>query len=153
MPTTSSPLRKPYYHEDIDFAALGLQDEEFAALLRQNDGRIDWQDPLAIQCVYTSSITTNRPLTRTYQTTNPLPPRPRLQPQTHPPLRPPMPTGPRPLELRPLAPRPPRHHTPIPHRSLHPNPPSNRPRHRHRRLMHLLAARLCQRARLAHARL
>jgi hypothetical protein len=58
MSTPSIPSQKPYYHEDIDFAALGLQDEAFAALLRQNDGRIDWQDPLAIQCVYMLIITT-----------------------------------------------------------------------------------------------
>jgi hypothetical protein len=49
MSTTASSTQRPYYHEDIDFAALGLQDEEFAALLRINDGRIDWQDPLAVQ--------------------------------------------------------------------------------------------------------
>jgi hypothetical protein len=51
MSKSSISPQKPYYHEDVDFAALGLQDEGFAALLRQNDGRIDWQDPLAIQCV------------------------------------------------------------------------------------------------------
>ena len=49
MSTTTNLSQRPYYHEDIDFAALGLQDEEFAALLRSNDGRIDWQDPSAIQ--------------------------------------------------------------------------------------------------------
>jgi hypothetical protein len=49
MSTTTGSNQQPYYHEDIDFAALGLQDEEFAALLRINDGRIDWQDPLAVQ--------------------------------------------------------------------------------------------------------
>jgi hypothetical protein len=41
MVTTTNPPQKSYYHEDIDFAAL----------LRSNDGRIDWQDPLAIQYV------------------------------------------------------------------------------------------------------
>ena len=51
MSTTTSFAQRPYYHEDIDFAALGLQDEKFAALLRINDGRIDWQDPLAVQYV------------------------------------------------------------------------------------------------------
>ena len=51
MTTTTSDSQKSYYHEDIDFAALGLQDEDFAALLRSNDGRIDWQDPLAVQYV------------------------------------------------------------------------------------------------------
>jgi hypothetical protein len=51
MVTTTNPPQKSYYHEDIDFAALGLQDEDFAALLHSNDGRIDWQDPLAIQYV------------------------------------------------------------------------------------------------------
>jgi hypothetical protein len=49
MATTNDSAQRPYYHEDIDFAALGLQDEEFAALLSSNDGRIDWQDPSAIQ--------------------------------------------------------------------------------------------------------
>jgi len=49
MSTTDYRPQRPYYHEDIDFAALGLQDEEFAALLRINDGRIDWQDPSAVQ--------------------------------------------------------------------------------------------------------
>lgn len=49
MSTTTNSSQRPYYHDDIDFAALGLQDEEFAALLRSNDGRIDWQDPSAIQ--------------------------------------------------------------------------------------------------------
>jgi len=49
MSATSNYSQRPYYHEDIDFAALGLQDEEFAALLRVNDGRIDWQDPSAVQ--------------------------------------------------------------------------------------------------------
>ena len=52
MPTTTNLSQRPYYHEDIDFAALGLQDEDFAALLRSNDGRIDWQDPSAIQYVH-----------------------------------------------------------------------------------------------------
>jgi len=45
----SSTQQRPYYHEDIDFTALAAEDEDFAALLRQNDGRIDWQDPSAIQ--------------------------------------------------------------------------------------------------------
>ena len=49
MSTKSETKRPPYYHEDVDFAALALQDEEFAALLRSNNGRIDWQDPLAVQ--------------------------------------------------------------------------------------------------------
>jgi hypothetical protein len=49
MSTKTSANQRPYYHEDVDFAALGLQDEDFAALLRSNDGRIDWQDPLAVQ--------------------------------------------------------------------------------------------------------
>jgi len=49
MATMNDSVQRFYYHEDIDFAALGLQDEEFAALLTSNDGRIDWQDPSAIQ--------------------------------------------------------------------------------------------------------
>lgn len=57
MPTMTDSSQKPYYHEDIDFAALGLQDEEFAALLRSNDGRIDWQDPAAVQYVITTDYT------------------------------------------------------------------------------------------------
>lgn len=60
MSTAKTSPQKPYYHEDIDFAALALQDEEFAALLRSNDGRIDWQDPLAIQCVHISRHVTTR---------------------------------------------------------------------------------------------
>ena len=47
--TQQPPSQRPYYHEDIDFTALATEDEDFAALLRQNDGRIDWQDPSAIQ--------------------------------------------------------------------------------------------------------
>jgi len=57
MSTTPNPSQRPYYHEDIDFAALGLQDEEFAALLRSNDGRIDWQDPMAIQYASRTHVT------------------------------------------------------------------------------------------------
>lgn len=49
MSTTTGTTQRPYYHEDVDFAALGLQDGDFATLLRSNDGRIDWQDPLAVQ--------------------------------------------------------------------------------------------------------
>jgi 23S rRNA (adenine1618-N6)-methyltransferase len=50
MSTTVKPLvQRPYYHENVNFEALALQDEDFATLLRSNDGRIDWQDPLAIQ--------------------------------------------------------------------------------------------------------
>jgi hypothetical protein len=45
----SKTQQHPYYHEDIDFPTLAAQDENFAALLGQNDGRIDWQDPSAIQ--------------------------------------------------------------------------------------------------------
>ena len=56
MSTANNLPQRPYYHEDIDFAALGLQDEEFAALLRSNDGRIDWQDPSAIQYVFKISL-------------------------------------------------------------------------------------------------
>ena len=47
--TQQPPYQRPYYHEDIDFTALATEDEDFAALIRQNDGRIDWQDPSAIQ--------------------------------------------------------------------------------------------------------
>jgi hypothetical protein len=47
--TQQPPAQRPYYHEDIDFTALAAEDADFAALLRQNDGRIDWQDPTAIQ--------------------------------------------------------------------------------------------------------
>ena len=47
--TQQPPSQRPYYHEDIDFTALAAEDEDFAALIRQNDGRIDWQDPSAIQ--------------------------------------------------------------------------------------------------------
>jgi len=49
MSTTTSQQQRSYYHEDIDFPALALKDEDFAALLRSNDGRIDWQDPSAVQ--------------------------------------------------------------------------------------------------------
>jgi hypothetical protein len=45
----STIQQHPYYHEDIDFTALAAEDEDFAVVLRQNDGRIDWQDPSAIQ--------------------------------------------------------------------------------------------------------
>ena len=57
MSAITDSSQRPYYHEDIDFAALGLQDEEFAALLRINDGRIDWQDPLAIQYASRTHVT------------------------------------------------------------------------------------------------
>jgi hypothetical protein len=45
----STTQQRPYYHEDVDFTALAAEDEDFAVVLRQNDGRIDWQDPSAIQ--------------------------------------------------------------------------------------------------------
>jgi hypothetical protein len=57
MSATTSSSQRPYYHEDIDFAALGLQDEDFAALLRMNDSRIDWQDPLAVQYAHVPHYT------------------------------------------------------------------------------------------------
>lgn len=55
MSTTSSPNQRPYYNEDIDFTALATQDAEFSKLLDSNGGRIDWQDPLAVQ--YTTLFT------------------------------------------------------------------------------------------------
>lgn len=49
MAETEPQTLRPYYKEDIDFKALAAQDEDFAALLASNDGRVDWQDPLALQ--------------------------------------------------------------------------------------------------------
>lgn len=48
-PTTKPQPQRPYYNEDIDFTALATQDEAFSVLLDSNGGRIDWQDPSAVQ--------------------------------------------------------------------------------------------------------
>lgn len=48
MATTTSTQRG-YYNEDIDFAALAKKDADFATILGANNGRIDWQDPQAVQ--------------------------------------------------------------------------------------------------------
>lgn len=156
----SKTQQHPYYHEDIDFTALAAEDEDFAALLRQNDGRIDWQDPSAIQYAprhpsHPIKPNQNQKIIQLtpQQTTNPLPPRPRLllKPPLPPP-KPPLPPHPRPLELHPLAPRPARHNSTLPHRHFQPHQLRYRSRHRSRRLMHLLAASLRLGARLENAR-
>ena len=47
--SNSISAQHPYYNEDIDFAALADQDADFAVILKTNNGRIDWQDPKALQ--------------------------------------------------------------------------------------------------------
>jgi len=60
MSTTQQSPQRPYYHEDIDFTALAAVDEDFAALLQKNDGRIDWQDPSAIQYAARLTVKTRK---------------------------------------------------------------------------------------------
>ncbi|KAL1585896.1 hypothetical protein WHR41_04934, partial [Cladosporium halotolerans] len=65
MAETQPQTLRPYYKEDIDFKALAAQDEDFAALLASNDGRIDWQDPLALQQLTRSLLARDFNLTLT----------------------------------------------------------------------------------------
>ncbi|KAM0724262.1 hypothetical protein Q7P37_000144 [Cladosporium fusiforme] len=62
--TTPTPQR-PYYSEDIDFTALATKDGAFAALLDSNGGRIDWQDPSAVQQLTRSLLNRDFNLTLT----------------------------------------------------------------------------------------
>lgn len=48
MASNSQHTQRSYYNEDIDFFELAKEDEEFSAVLKKNNGRIDWQDPLAV---------------------------------------------------------------------------------------------------------
>lgn len=44
--TTSLSRRLPAYDDDVDFVALGLQDADFAKVIK--DGKLDFQDPKAV---------------------------------------------------------------------------------------------------------
>ncbi|KAK5130718.1 hypothetical protein LTR16_001327, partial [Cryomyces antarcticus] len=43
------PLRHPTYDNDVDFAALALHDADFVKFLDKKSGRLDFQDPKAVQ--------------------------------------------------------------------------------------------------------
>lgn len=64
MATTTTNTQRTYYNEDIDFAALAKQDADFAAILDANKGRVDWQDPKAVQWVATCNLTTSNETSR-----------------------------------------------------------------------------------------
>ncbi|KAL9062783.1 MAG: hypothetical protein Q9157_008633 [Trypethelium eluteriae] len=52
LPTLAAPSITPDYYDDyIDFAALALQDADFAKVCGANDGKVDLQDPKALQLV------------------------------------------------------------------------------------------------------
>ena len=41
--------QRTYYSEDIDFAALARDDDDFAAVYNATGGHLDWQDPKTLQ--------------------------------------------------------------------------------------------------------
>ncbi|KAK5129926.1 hypothetical protein LTR16_001865, partial [Cryomyces antarcticus] len=43
------PRRHPTYDDDVDFAALALHDADFANFLDKKSGKLDFQDPKAVQ--------------------------------------------------------------------------------------------------------
>lgn len=45
----------PNYDDDVDFEALAIQDADFAELYYAADGKLDFQDPKAVQYVGTST--------------------------------------------------------------------------------------------------
>lgn len=51
----TSTLSPPNYDEDVDFAALALQDADFAKVL-DSKGHIDFHDPKAVQYELESDI-------------------------------------------------------------------------------------------------
>lgn len=76
---TSILQNLPNYDEDVDFQALALKDVEFAKFYHESNGRIDFQDPKALQSVLTRTIFRMAPRFDYIQTTHKEPPQVRLR--------------------------------------------------------------------------